>query len=112
MSEELNKQLLKELGFYKETNTLTDELKKLLFDLILQESKKSRYSHISENIKILLQCEADAYVAVCKYSLHFNPERSDKPNLYVGQIIWSSYCSTIKKHALELGLKTTKRYEI
>jgi hypothetical protein len=107
MNEELNKQLLKELVLYKETDILTDELKRLLFDLICQESKKSRYNHISENVKIL--CEADAYVAACKHSIHFNPERSDKPSLYVGQIIWSSYYGTIKKHAVELGLKTTRK---
>jgi hypothetical protein len=106
MNEELNKLLLKELASYKETDTLTDELKKLLIDLICQESKKSRYNRVSENVKIL--CEAEAYVAACKHSIHFNPEKSDNATAYVVQIIWCSYCSTIKKHAVELGLKTTR----
>jgi len=95
---ELNEKLLKELVLYKETDTLTDELKRLLMELIWQESKKSRYKHISENTIIL--CEADAYVAACKHSIHFNPERSDKPSSYVGQIIWCSYINTIKKHGI------------
>ena len=101
-----NERLLKELALYKETDTLTPKLKRMLMELIWEESKKSRYKCIGENLIIL--CEADAYVAACKHSIHFNPERSDKPNLYIGQIIWCSYCSTIKKHCGEFGLKTTR----
>lgn len=96
-----NEQLLKELTHYKKTDELTPKLKSMLMELIWQETGKFRYKFVSENVKIL--CEADAYVAVCKHSVHFNPEKSDKPSLYIGQIIWCSYINTIKKHCDNLA---------
>jgi hypothetical protein len=105
-TDELNTALTMEIIHYKETDELTPDLKRLLMELIWLETPKARYKFLSDNIKIL--CEADAYVAACKHSIHFDPKKSDKPNLYMGQIIWCSYCSTIKKHAGELGLKTTR----
>lgn len=95
-----NERLLKEIIHYKETDELTTELKRLFIELICNESNKARYKMVSDNVKIL--CEADAYVACCKHSIHFNPEKSDKPTLYMGQIIWCSYINTIKKHSPNL----------
>jgi len=97
-TDELNTALKMEIIHYKETDEITDDLKRLLMELIWRESKKKRYGFVSDNTKIL--CEADAYVAACKHCSHFNPEKSDKPSLYVGQIIWCSYINTIKKHSI------------
>jgi hypothetical protein len=99
---ELNELLLKEIIYYKESNELTLKLKNLLMELIWLETEKARYNFVSDNIKIL--CEADAYVAASKHCIHFNPERSDKPSLYVGQIIRCSYIQTIKKHYGEIKM--------
>jgi hypothetical protein len=98
--DKLNTALKIEIIHYKKTDELTDNLKRLLMELIWLESKKKRYEFVNDNTKIL--CEADAYVAACKHCIHFNPERSDKPNLYVGQIILCSYINTIKKHSPNL----------
>jgi hypothetical protein len=105
-TDELNTALTMEITHYRVTDELTPDLKRLLMELIWLETKKKRYGHIGDNIKIL--CEADAYVAACKHCIRFDPKKSDKPNLYIGQIIWCSYIQTIKKHAIELHLKTTR----
>jgi hypothetical protein len=104
--DELNTALRMEIINYRETNKLTPDLKRLLMELIWLETPKARYEFVSDNIKIL--CEADAYVAASKHCIHFDPQKSRKPSLYVGQIIWCSYINTIKKHAIELHLKTTR----
>jgi hypothetical protein len=98
--EEQNKSLIKEIIHYKETNELTLELKKIFMELIWLETEKARYKYISDNVKIL--CEAKAYEDCCKHAIRFNLEKSDKPNLYMGQIIWCSYINTIKKSCPEL----------
>ena len=65
--EEVNEELLKEFAIHKETDIVTPELKKLLMDLIWQESY-TRYNDMNENLKIL--CESDAYTHCCKNSIY------------------------------------------
>ena len=103
--EELNTALRMEIIHYKETDELTPDLKRLLMEVVWLETPKARYSYISDNVKIL--CEAKGYEDACKHCIHFNPEKSDNAFAYMVQIIWSSYYGTIKKHAVELGLKST-----
>jgi len=105
-SEELNTALRTEIIHYRETDELTPDLKRLLMELVWRETPKARYEYVSDNVKIL--CEAKAYEDACKHCVHYNPEKSENASAYVGQIIWSSYCGTIKKHATELGFKTTR----
>jgi hypothetical protein len=91
---------------YRATDVLTLDLKRLLMEVVWLETPKTRYKCISDNIKIL--CESEAYVAACKHCIHYDPTKSDNAFAYVVQIIWSSFYGTIKKHAVELGLKTTR----
>ena len=104
--DELNTALKMEIIIYRNTDEMTPDLKRLLMEIVWLETPKTRYAHISDNVKIL--CEADAYIAACKHCIHYNPERSDNAFAYVVQIVWSSFYGTIKKHAVELGLKTTR----
>jgi len=106
-TDELNTALRMEIIHYRETDVLTPDLKRLLMELVWLETPKARYNHISDNVKIL--CEAKAYEDACKHCIHFNPDKSSKPSSYMVQIIWNSYYGTIKKHAVELGLKTTRK---
>ena len=103
--DELNIALKMEIIHYRETDELTPDLKRLLMEVVWLETPKIRYNHIPDNVKIL--CEAKAYEDACRNCIHFNPERSDNAFAYMVLIIWSSYYGTIKKHALELGLKST-----
>lgn len=105
-TDELNTALKMEIIHYRETDELTLDLKRLLMELIWLETPKARYKCIPDNIKIL--CEAKAYEDACKHCIHFNPEKTDNARAYVGQIICCSYYSTIKRHAIEIGLKTTR----
>jgi hypothetical protein len=105
--EELNTALRMEIINYRATDELTPDLKRLLMEMVWLETPKPRYVHISDNVKII--CEAKAYEDACKHGIHYNPEKSDNAFAYMTQIVWSSYCGTIKKHAVELGLKTTRK---
>jgi hypothetical protein len=50
----------------------------------------------NENLKIL--CEADAYIACCKYAGLCPLERCKNMSAYIGQIIRCSFASTFAKH--------------
>ena len=104
--DELNTALRMEIINYRNTNVLTPDLKRLLMEVVWLETPKARYSHISDNVKIL--CEGKAYEDACKHCIHFNPEKTDNAFAYMVQIVWSSFYGTIKKHAVELHLKTTR----
>jgi hypothetical protein len=104
--DELNTALKMEIINYRKTDVLTPDLKRLLMEIVWLETPKPRYRCISDNVKIL--CEADAFVAACKHCIHYDPKKSDNAFAYVVQVVWSSYYGTIKKHAVELGLKTTR----
>ena len=106
-NDELNTALKMEIINYRNTDELTLDLKRLLMEVVWLETPKKRYKHIPDNVKIL--CEADAFIAACKHCIHFNPERSDNAYAYVVQIVWNSFYGTIKKHAVEMGLITTRK---
>lgn len=102
----INKGLLKHLPRYAKTDKLTPKLKRLLIEVIWSVSARKQYQNLCDNIMII--CESEAYVAACKHSIHFNIKSGGRPLAYVNQIVRSSYAGTIKKHAVELGLKTTR----
>lgn len=104
--DQLNTALKMEIINYRNTDELTPDLKRLLMEVVWLETPKSRYKGIPDNVKIL--CEAKAYEDACKHCIHYNPEKSDNAFAYMVQIVWNSFYGTIKKHASELGLKTTR----
>jgi hypothetical protein len=106
-TDELNTALVMEITHYRQTDEITPDLKRLLMEVIWLETKKKRYEHISDNVKIL--CEADAYIAACKHCIHFDPKKTDKAIPYMGQIIWCSYVNTIKKHHIMDIINKTER---
>jgi tRNA U38,U39,U40 pseudouridine synthase TruA len=92
--DELNTALKMEIINYKEINEITNDLKRLLMELVWLVSYE-RFEFLSENLRTM--CEAKAYEYVCKHSIHYNPEKSDNAMLYVKTIIRCSFAITIKK---------------
>jgi hypothetical protein len=107
---ETNKDLLREIILYQETDELTVELKKIFMELIWLETKNSKYEKVTDNVKIL--CESKAYEDCCKNSIYFNPDKSDKPSLYMINIIRCSYSIIIKKYSNNLLKSIEEKNEI
>jgi hypothetical protein len=93
--EEINNELLKELTLYRNSDTLSIELKKLLMCMVLDISY-DRYKFLTEDLRTM--CEAKAYEDACKHSIHFNPEKSSNAKAYVTVIIRSSFACVMGKH--------------
>ena len=94
--EQLNTVLVMELINYQTTNTLNDDLRRLFLECIIIVSKKERYKNLSDNLRIY--SEAKAYEDLCRHSVHYNHEKSDKAFAYICQIIQSSFACMVGKH--------------
>lgn len=88
-----NKELLKELINFKETNIASERLGELFLDLVDNYATKSNFSGYS----YLEEMKSRAVFFLLKYSLSFNPKKSNNAFAYCTQIVKNAFIQVIKK---------------
>ena len=95
-SDQLNTALRMELINYQATDTLTDDLKRLFLELIIEVGKRKEYVNLTDNVRTY--CEAKAYENCCRFAIHYNPDKSENASAYIKTMIRHGYVETVRKH--------------